>query len=120
MQCGFPALTNREPTIVMDIEMASTLYGGPGALPVHLELSTGANDMRMAALAQPLGPANDQTVLINGSPLNNIHFSLGLKGDGTASLTIRDTRSGSDAANEVTRLGHCWDHENFFLIFEGI
>lgn len=120
MQCGFPAAMQDEPPIQMDIELVGSLYGGPGAVPVHLELSTGANDLRMAALAQPLGPANAPFVMIAGSPMHDVHFQLGLKGDGSASLTIRDSRRGDELAAEVTRLGFCHDHESFFLNIEGI
>lgn len=120
LQCGFPAELSGEPSIIMDIEPVASLYGAPGSVPVHLELSTGANDMRMAAVAQPLGPMDAPFVLIAGSPMVDIHFSLGVKGDGSASLTIRDTRRGQDNAAEVTRLGKCLHHENFFLMLEGV
>lgn len=118
MICGFPALQANEPPIRMDIARVDSLYGGPGRAPVHLQLSTGASDMRMAAIAQPLGPSSAPFVVIAGSPLTDIHFQLGLKGDGSAELTIRDDRYGDPA--EVTRIGQCTDHENFFLSFESI
>jgi len=55
--------------------------------------------------------------MIAGSPMSNVVFQLGLKEDGSASLTIRDSRKGEENAAEVTRIGHCADHENFFLLF---
>ena len=120
LQCGFPSARFGEPSITLDVELVGSLYGGPGAAPVHLQLTTGTSDMRMAALAQPLGPSYAPFVVIAGSPMANIHFQIGLKGDGSASLTIRDTRDGTENASEVTRIGRCLDHESFFLSLEPV
>jgi len=117
MTCGFPGNAADEPSLVMDVAPNPSLYGTYGAMPVNLELTTGKSDMRMAAVAQPLGPNEAPFVMIAGSPIVNVSFQIGLKDDGSASLTIRDTRKGEMLAAEVTRLGHCSDHENFFLLF---
>ncbi len=119
MQCGFPAILAGEPSISMEIALASSLNASPGARPVHLELSTGTNDMRMAGVVQPLGPIQAPILMFAGSPMVNIHFSVGLNGDGSASLTIRDSRRGDAQIAEVTRMGRCQDHETFFMMFDG-
>ena len=120
IQCGFPAEFQDEPSISMDIATTSSLFAAPGTLPVHMELSTGANDMRMTGILQPLSVEQKPVLLVAGSPMVNIHFSVGLNGDGSASLTIRDARRGPDHVTEVIRLGSCQDHESFFMRYSAI
>ena len=117
MHCGFPAMSETQPSLVMEVAPTQSLYGARSTLPVHLALSTGKADVRMSAMAQPLGPNDAPFVVIAGSPAKNVVFQLGLKDDGSASLTIRDLRRGAANESQVTRVGRCSDQENFFLLF---
>jgi len=117
LHCGFPATSEAEVSLVMDVAPNQSLFGAGDRLPVQMALSTGNADVTIPAVAQPMGPGDAPFVVIAGSPMSNIVFQLGLKDDGSASLTIRDLRRGAANESQVTRLGRCTDQEDFFLLF---
>ena len=117
MHCGFPAHSASEASLAMDVAVRQSLVGATDRLPVHMALSTGSADMKMAAVARPLGPGDAPFVVIAGSPISNVIFQIGLKDNGQASLTIRDLRRGAANEAQTTRVGTCTDQENFFLLF---
>jgi hypothetical protein len=55
------------------------------------------------------GPA----ILIGGNAAAVVFYTIGLRPNGTAALTIRDTGTGG----EVTRLGACRDHERYLRLW---
>lgn len=118
MRCGFPAMSETQPALVMSVAPGRPSSDRPDRLPVRMALSMGSSSVGIAAVAQPMGPADAPFVVIAGSPAANIVLQLGLKDDGSASLTIRDLRRGAVKESRTTRVGHCADQDGFFMLFD--
>jgi hypothetical protein len=108
MACGFPSVRQGEPAIQVEIAQSHDIFLYPGYVSVQISLSTGA---QLSARAQSIGTPGQSAMMIAGSPIDQVYYTIALSSDGSAALSIRDLRFGDGQAREVTRHGSCSDHQ---------
>ena len=108
MECGFPSVRTDEPAIHAEIAISQDIYSIPGIIGVQIVLNAGA---RLAARAQYIGTQGQSTIMIAGSPVDRIYYTIALHSDGTAALTIQDMRQETGPNPGVTRRGTCRNHQ---------
>ena len=108
MECGFPSIRTDEPAIHAKIAISQDIYNIPGTVGVQIVLNSGA---RLPARAQYIGTPDQSTIMIAGSPIDRVYYTIALHSDGTAALTIQDLRQETGPNPQVTRRGTCRDHQ---------
>ena len=81
---------------------------------VKMELSAAATTgrMRVRASAKPIEQTEERDVLIRGVSRSQTRFTLGLRDDGVAALSIIQPATDTTAQTEETRVGTCSNVED--------
>ena len=111
--CDFrPAEPGATPLSVMMTPVPS-LKDKRAVWRVKMELtapqSTGT--MRVRAAAKPIDKTSARDVLIRGISRSQTRFTVGLRDDGMAALSIVRPATDSRAQTEETRVGHCQNYQ---------
>ena len=112
MACGFPSASADEPGIRIEIAHNEDIYSYPGYVGVMMLLNSGA---RVSGRAQSVPTGGQRGLMIAGSPVNQVYYTISMQPDGRAALNIRDLRDHA-IAREVTRPGTCRAHENILKL----
>lgn len=109
--CTFPGAQPSDHVMQVRMTPVPSLNDRPGLFRVVMRVDA---DTQLGARAQPIGISDGGDVLIRGLSERRKYYSVGLRSDGLAALTVAQKIPAAAPEEETVRVGSCENYERVF------